>query len=522
MTSTGRPDPHTYRGRPWNDPLFAPTGLIECLHTAVTAYSERTAVTEVSVRGEVVRSVTYRQLWDEVASQARRVPVDTAGVGRTVAVTVTNTIASLATVLGVVRAGAAAVVIDAAEPRDRRDEMVCVLGCAVMEPDGQITAPRRGVDPASAEPGKPVWPTAVVVFTTGSTAASKPVAQSGYSIAVNARAVAAHHAIGPGTRLVCPLPISHVNGLELGMVATLLSGGHAVLLQGFDPFGFARTLAESAADLVTTVPSILDVILSVSRVRALPRLRHIISAAAPLHSSTARGVMDRWGKRVVQGYGLSECMNFATTMPVEMEDVDYKECVLDAEIPPVGHALPGCEVAVLDGDGQPVAEGDGEVCIRGHSVMSGYLANPTETAKAFRGGWLRTGDIGRLVVGPTGAPLLTLTGRAKHIAKCGGIGVSFEEIERAARRSSAVKDVCCVARPHRLLGEALTLFVVAHSGTGDGIGEVRARVGSVANPRRVGLKVIEVDALPRLRSGKPDRRKLSVLAADSAGRRTPA
>jgi acyl-CoA synthetase (AMP-forming)/AMP-acid ligase II len=223
--------------------------------------------------------------------------------------------------------------------------------------------------------------------------------------------------------------------------------------------------------------------------------------------------MDRWGKRVVQGYGLSECMNFATTMPVGLSDAEYGALVLDAEVPPVGHAIHGCEVAVFDGDGRLAADGGvGEVGIRGHSVMTGYLARDAETAAAFRGGWLRTGDLGRQVGGPGGTQLLTLTGRSKHVIKCGGVGVSFEEVERAVRAYAAVEDACCVARPHRLLGEALTVFVVAAPNSPPTPAEIRERVATVADPGRLGLQIVELESLPRFRNGKLDRRSLADLA----------
>jgi acyl-CoA synthetase (AMP-forming)/AMP-acid ligase II len=184
-------------------------------------------------------------------------------------------------------------------------------------------------------------------------------------------------------------------------------------------------------------------------------------------------------------------------MPVRLDDAWYAELMLRTDTPPVGRALYGCEVAVLDG----------EVCVRGHSLMTGYLGNPEATAEALRDGWLRTGDLGRLDPGPEG-PLLTITGRRKHIAKCGGIGVSFEEIERAVRRSPLVSDACCVSRPHTGLGEAVTLFVSPVGGAD----AARERVAAVVDPARVGLRIVELEALPRLRSGKPDRVGLTARA----------
>jgi acyl-CoA synthetase (AMP-forming)/AMP-acid ligase II len=138
--------------------------------------------------------------------------------------------------------------------------------------------------------------------------------------------------------------------------------------------------------------------------------------------------------------------------------------------------------------------------------MSEYLGAAAETAEALRGGWLHTSDLGRLDSGPLGTSLLTVTGRIKHIAKCGGLGVSFEEIERAVLRLAMVREACCVARPHPILGEALSLFVVLGSEPlAACLNDIRDQVRTVVDPRRVGLRILGLDNLPQLRSGKVNR-----------------
>ncbi|MFJ1461674.1 class I adenylate-forming enzyme family protein [Nocardia sp. N2S4-5] len=517
-------DPHLYRGRPWDRPLLNPPELMERLRAAAARHATRTAITEVTPRGEPTRSISYAQLWRDIEERAQRIPSAETGIGGTLATLVENTIDSLTTVFAIIRAGAAAVLIDSAETVERRTEMLAALACPLVETtdNGMVVlppAPARVVTPELASP----WRTAVVVFTTGSTAASKPVAQSGYSIAVNAEAVVRHHRLGVGTTLVCPLPVSHVNGLEFGIVATLLAGGHAVLVHRFDPLHFMRVLEQFRATVATTVPSILGV-MAETRGGSIPaELRYVVSAAAPLYPATVESLWDRFRLRVVQGYGLSECMNFATTMPTDLSEADYLALMTKTEAPPVGSALPGCEVAVLDERDAEVSEGEiGEVCVRGHSIMTGYLGNPEANAAALHGGWLRTGDLGRLAAGPDGRAYLSITGRIKHIAKCGGLGVSLEEIERAVRRLPGVRDACCVSRSHASLGEAVTLYAVVR-GPGEGgptSATLRERVATVVDPGRCALRLVLLDELPKLRSGKPDRVTLAGRARTGEGVRS--
>src|SRR5205814_7308124 len=95
------------------------------------------------------------------------------------------------------------------------------------------------------------------------------------------------------------------------------------------------------------------------------------------------------------GYGLSEAANFSCTMPVDVDEGAYRRLVAMAEVPAVGPALAGNEVDVLRPDGTSGEVGEvGEVVLRGHNVMLEYLGDPGATAEAFRGGWLRTGDVG--------------------------------------------------------------------------------------------------------------------------------
>lgn len=123
---------HTFRGRAWSDPLFSPPSLIDQVRGSVSAHRGLLAVSEVTAGGQLVRALTYQQLWAEVEAKAQLVPRNCAGIDKTVAVLADNSIDSLTTSLGIVLAGAAAVVIDASEPIARRSEMVRALGAPLV------------------------------------------------------------------------------------------------------------------------------------------------------------------------------------------------------------------------------------------------------------------------------------------------------------------------------------------------------------------------------------------------------
>jgi long-chain acyl-CoA synthetase len=359
-----------------------------------------------------------------------------------------------------------------------------------------------------------------MVFTTGSTAASKVVTQAEYSIVLNALAVARHHGMTYSDVLACPLPISHVNGLEFGLFATLLSGGHCLLYAEFDPFHFIDTLHRHEATLATTVPPLLRTLSSIREWPDLERLRYFVSAASPLPSEVLEGIHER-GKCAVQGYGLSETMNFSTIMPYKSRAGVLHGCELSANsphIPSIGSAIFGNEIAIRS-DGSPAPAGEvGEVVIRGHSVMSGYAGNPTSTEDSFADGWFHTGDLGLIVPSSEypGHSLLYITGRIKNVVKCAGVSVSLDELDRTVLGIAGMDDACAASRPDVHRGEAVTMFYVTQR---DGeldqqlIREVCARV---ASPSLMGLRIIKLQAIPRLRSGKPNRRQLASRAATDA------
>jgi len=378
---------------------------------------------------------------------------------------------------------------------------------ALLAPDPRILKPSRPEqDSAQIRPGAP----ALFFATSGSTAVSKLVAQSHYNAAVNAHAVCLHHRLVPGDRLLGCLPFYHVNGVHFTLFATVVAGAHAVVLDEFDPFTYRQAIDRVRPRIASLVPSLLESLLDAHDCRPLPGdFGYFVSAAAPLTTSTVRAVWRTMTARIVQGYGLTETTNFSTTLPIDLSDRAYQRLMCDADIPSVGVALYGNDVAIIQERGNRAPLGQvGEVCIRGHNVMLGYEANPVATADAFRDGWFHTQDLGLKVVEPeTGRELVVLTGRLKHIAKVGGEAVSLDEMERMMRTITGVSDAGCVSVPHRLLGDEILAAVVSSVGlNAEAIkGHLRRWFSSATLPRTI----VQIPAIPRTATGKIRRTELA-------------
>ena len=166
------------------------------------------------------------------------------------------------------------------------------------------------------------------------------------------------------------------------------------------------------------------------------------------------------GPRLVQIYGQGESPMTITVLGAaeHMDDHDGRRL---ERLGSVGRAQVGVEVVVLDADDQPVAVGDiGEVCVRGDTVMAGYLNNPQATAEALRGGWLHTGDLGRFDA--TG--YLTLVDRNKDLIISGGSNIYPREVEEVLLLHPAVKEAAVIGEPDPEWGEAVVAVLVSESG----------------------------------------------------------
>jgi acyl-CoA synthetase (AMP-forming)/AMP-acid ligase II len=490
-------------------------------------------------------SLTYAEL--DVASLrlARHLTAELGlGPGRVAALLPTNDLPSVIAIFAFLRSGCALLLLNPRDPAARLNEQAQAIGVhAICEPHrpelggrglleqqtqqslgekywllpdpwqlsasssapSEVNGLHRAVDP---------YADALLFGTSGSTAASKLVVQSHYNAVVNAEGVGRHHGLRAGDRLLACLPIHHVNCLHLTVFGALAAGAHTFLAHGFDPFAYGRWVEGFRPRLASVVPSLLDALLTTWRKPNMPSdFQYFVSAAAPLGAATARGVLQQLGVRVLQGYGLTETVNFSTTLPRELPVEEYRRLMLEADIPSIGAPLFGNEVAVLLENGERARPGQvGEVCMRGHNVMMRYAGNAEATAEAFRGGWFHSQDLGFEVAGAGPAPsCFVLTGRGKNIAKVRGETVSLDEMDRALRALPQVRDAACAALPHRLLGDEIVAAVVFQGEPIDVLPHLQSAFAAAVLPRRV----VRLAEIPRTLTGKVLRPQLAALLRDT-------
>lgn len=346
---------------------------------------------------------------------------------------------------------------------------------------GPAILPRHGLASDGAElPQTVSQPVALVVETSGSTGQSKRVALS--ADALLAGAAASESALGGPGQWLLALPAHYIAGINV-LTRSIAAETEPVMLQGphFDPMAFAEAALSMDAHLRFTalVPAQLARLIEAdSTLEVLRRFDRILLGGQATPQSLLERALEL-GLNVTRTYGSSETAG---------------GCVYDG----IPLATAGVQIV------------DGQIELSGPMLAEGYLGDPARTAAAFyaRDGirWYRSGDTGELRDG-----VLRVTGRLDDVIVSGGLKVSLAAIERVVRALPGLSEAVVVAVPHEVWGEVPVVVLSLRAELQLLRDVVEAAEGPQARPHRL----IVLDELPLLPSGKVDRRALRALAARS-------
>lgn len=357
--------------------------------------------------------------------------------------------------------------------------------------------------PYSLEPYDPKCPM-VLTFTSGSTGTSKIVQQEESAILSNVDALMERHRLHRPTVIATPLPIFHVNALEFSFLSSLLSGNTFVLYEQFHLQQLVESIARDRIDILSVVPHLLKVLYQRCRGDELKRLLYITTAAAPMAPSLARDVVKNFPVRVLQGYGLSEAVNFSTLMPADLSNDEYKRWMNEG-LPSIGTELRGNTLFVRDDGGRELVEGEiGEICIRGWNVMKGYLHD--DNADVFKDGFLHTGDLGYFKRDAHQRKFFFITGRKKDVIKRNATTIPLAEVDQIL--ASLNLDAIAVGFEHDVAGEELAAVLQSPTPLDPEILRKIATLLEENIPAALRPRVLAWTSRPlRTASGKPQRWK---------------
>jgi long-chain acyl-CoA synthetase len=320
------------------------------------------------------------------------------------------------------------------------------------------------VDPLASSTADFRHSPALIVYTSGTTGNPKGVVLTQYNLLINALGTTQVHEIDNATTLMCVLPIHHVNGIVVTLVATALAGARVVLNRGFKVSTFWSRMAAEKVGIVSVVPTILQFLCEADediRPLNLAKFRHFICGAGTLAISLAERFEARFAFPIIHGYGLSETTAFACSMPLHMPQDARRYWLSGHDYPSIGAAYPHCEVAIHDAEGVvQTKESRGEIVVRGHYIMSGYHHRPDANAETFKHSWFRTGDEGFFKNADDGRAYFFITGRIKELINRGGVKYSPFEIEEVLLEIPGVKVGLAIAFDNDWYGEEVGAYVV--------------------------------------------------------------
>jgi long-chain acyl-CoA synthetase len=330
---------------------------------------------------------------------------------------------------------------------------------------------------------------AVIIYTSGTTGRPKGAMLSHGNLLHNVESCRLVLETVDQDRMAVLLPLFHSYMLTVGMFLPLLVGGTMVLVKSLNqPRQVLQELCARQATILPAIPPFYRTLASSPAPVKLP-FRLCISGSAPLPVQVLKDFEAKYGIPLIEGYGLSEASPVVTKNPIHGVRKPGS----------IGLPISHVEVSVQDDSGEMLGTGGvGEICVRGGNVMLGYWNNPEETAKAFRNGWLLTGDIGyRDADG-----YYYITDRKKDMLLVNGNNVYPREIEEIIYQFPGIKEAAVIGVPDARKGEQPVAFVVVAEG--QAVEEkallqfVRGKLADYKVPKRA----VFMPALPRNATGK--------------------
>jgi long-chain acyl-CoA synthetase len=296
---------------------------------------------------------------------------------------------------------------------------------------------------------------------------------------------------------ITALPLYHIFSLEGNCLTVMAQGGENVLITNpRDYEGFAKDMASHNFNLFTGVNTMFASLMNTPSFSNIDfsHQRVCIGGGMAVQPAVAKEWKQKTGATILQGYGLTE------TSPVAIC------CKIDSEYDgSIGLPVPSTDVMIAGDDGNPLPINEvGEICIKGPQVMEGYWQRPQDTAEVMLpGGWLRTGDVGRMDEGG----YFWIEDRKKDMILVSGFNVYPNEIENVVVELDGVLEAAAIGIPDERSGEMVKIFVVRKNESlseQDILDYCRENLTGYKRPKAVEFR----DDLPKTNVGKILRRAL--------------
>nr|WP_239149617.1 amino acid adenylation domain-containing protein [Streptomyces sp. SID12501] len=510
------------------EPTSTSTSAGGLIHEGVTRAARLTPDAMALVHGD--QRISYAQLESGAEAYAKELRRLGIGPGTSVPVILRRSVRLVAVLLGVLKCGAAYAALDPRWPAPRLEQLIRTLnppvtvadtsaldaGAPVWMPDASYLEETQGAAPAQGQEGFEDTAVSSVFFTSGTTGTPKGVLST-HRATMRLFSEPTFADFRPGRVMLQAAPVSW-DAFSLELWGMLTTGGTSVITTSdyLLPAELRRLIETAGVDTVWLTSSLLNLFVD-EDIRCFAGLRQVLTGGEKLSAPHVRRFVSAHpGITLINGYGPVESCVFATTHRVRPADCDEPHGI------PIGRAVRGTRIHLLDGS-DPVPAGEvGEICLSGDGLARSYLGDARATAERFVSLPLdgvatrlyRTGDFGTL----DHEGILHFRGRADRQLKVSGHRIEPAEIEAATRAVPGVLS-CAIAHetgPDGVSVARLALFYTVdsqHPAPPTPTALRRAIAGVL--PRHMVPSQIELlDALPLTTHGKLDRSALLPSLAD--------
>ena len=289
-----------------------------------------------------------------------------------------------------------------------------------------------------------------IIYTSGTTGHPKGAMLTHKNLISNAQAFSQVCPHMSADRILCVLPLYHCFAWTVAMLTPLMNGCSIKILESFNIRETIATIRDNKITIMSGIPTMFRLFTQWATAEDFDQVRIFVSGGSSLPQEISQQFTEKTGKKVVEGYGLSEASPVVSLNPVDQ----IKYCS-------IGKPLPGIDVRIIDDQKNDLPSCQiGELLVRGPNVMLGYYNLPEESNQALQQGWLHTGDLA--YIDEDG--YIFIVDRLKDMIITSGENIYPREIEELLYMYPAVAEVAVIGVPDKLRGTTVRAYIVATEG----------------------------------------------------------
>lgn len=342
--------------------------------------------------------------------------------------------------------------------------------------------------------------TAACLYTSGTTGKPKGAMLTHHNLIFDTQKIIKHLKVNDSDRYICVLPMFHAFAETVCMLMPLFLGAEIVIIDRFLPEKVLKTIQEKNVTFFAGVPTMYSALLNVKNKEEfdLSHLNLCISGGAAMPQQTMEDFEETFNVKILEGNGPTETSPVAYVNPVDGARKSGS----------VGLPIPETKVKIVGEDDNELSFGEiGEIIVQGEHVMKGYFKMPEATEKTLRGGWLHTGDLGKM----DKDGYVYIVDRKKDMINVGGMNVYPREIEEQLYKHPKIREAALVATKDELRGEIPKAVIVLKKGESATEREIQKYCMQYFANYKIPKLVDFIDELPKNATGKIDKKSLSDL-----------